>query len=148
MLKSIVENVNHPIVVCRKNGDFILWNKVAREMIGGEDNIKSTITWQKYYAAFKENGEMYSESNYPIMRAVLEGEVIKKERMYINNQSKGTQAYLDVDAFPIRDEKGEIVAGVASFTDVSKNVKMDKMLTDFIVTVEHLKKLISASFFT
>ena len=145
VLEELINNLSNCVIVCDAKGNFILWNTAAKNTVGIQCEISSTGTWQNYYQAFKMDGTAYEDNNYPIMRAVLNGENIKKERMLINNQSNNTKSWLEVDAFPVRNTAGQVVAGVASFTDVTNNVKMEKMIDEFEIQIEHMRQLISNS---
>lgn len=79
------------------------------------------------------------------MRSVLTGEVIRKERMLINNQANNNQSYLEIDSFPVRDLDNKIIAAVSSFTDVTNSVKMEKMIDEFEIKIGHMRELISNS---
>ena len=147
ILESIINQLNHAVIICDKDGNFILWNTAAKEMIGLEEDIASTGTWQNYYYASKEDGSLYEDKDYPIMRAVLKGEAIKKERMLINNRSKEIVSWLEVDAFPVKDDKGNIIAGVASFNDITKSLKLESLVDEITTQFEHLKQLITNNFF-
>ena len=145
LLEELINNLSNCIIFCDVEGNFILWNTAAKNAIGVQSEISSTNTWQKYYAGFKMDGTAYTDESYPIMRAVRKGEVIRKERMLINNQANNNHSYLEVDAFPVRDSDKNIIAGVSSFTDVTNNVKMEKMIDEFEIKIGHMRELISNS---
>lgn len=145
LLEELINNLSSCIIFCDTQGNFVLWNTAAKNAIGLHPEIISTGSWQKYYNGFNMNGVPYTDSNYPIMRAVLTGEVIKKERMLISNHANNNHSYLEVDAFPIRDKNDIIIAGACSFTDVTNNVKMEEMIEEFEIKIGHMRALISDS---
>ena len=145
LLEELINNLSSCIIFCDVQGNFVLWNTAAKNAIGLQPEIISTGSWQKYYNGYKMNGVPYTDNDYPIMRAVLTGEVIKKERMLINNQTNNNHSYLEVDAFPVRDKDKNIIAGACSFIDVTNSVKMEEMIDEFRVRIEHMRALISDS---
>lgn len=147
ILESIINQLNHAVIICDKDGNFILWNTAAKEMIDLEEDIASTGTWQDYYYASKEDGSIYKDKDYPIMRAVLNGEIVKRERMLINNRSKGITTWLEVDAFPIKNQEGDIIAGAASFMDITRSLRLESLVDEITTQFEHLKQLITNNFF-
>ena len=145
LLEELINNLSNCIIFCDVQGNFILWNTAAKNAIGVQSEISSTDSWQQYYNAFKMDKTPYNKTNYPIMRAVLTGEIIRKERMLINNQANNNHSYLEVDAFPIRDKDDIIIAGACSFTDVTNNVKMEEMIEEFEIKIGHIRMLINDS---
>ena len=145
LLEELINNLSNCIIFCDVHGNFVLWNTAAKNIVGVEHKISSTGTWQKYYNAFRIDGTPYTDNSYPLMRSVLTGEVIKKERMLINNQVNNNHSYLEVDAFPVRDKDNNIIAGVCSFIDITNSVKMEEMIDEFRVRIDHMRALISDS---
>ena len=145
LLQDLINNLTNCIIFCDVKGNFILWNTAAKNAVGVDSGISSTGTWQKYYNAFRMDGTPYTDNDYPIMRSVLTGEVIKKERMLINNQANNNHSYLEVDAFPVRDLDNNIIVAVSSFIDVTNNIKMEKMIDEFEIKIGHMRELISNS---
>ena len=145
LLEELINNLSNCIIFCDVQGNFILWNTAAKNIVGVQPEISSTGTWQKYYNAFKMDGSPYTDNTYPLMRSVLTGEVIRKERMLINNQANNNHSYLEIDSFPVRDLDNNIIAAVSSFTDVTNNVKMEKMIDEFEIKIGHMRELISNS---
>ena len=142
LLEELINNLSNCIIICDAEGNFVLWNTAAKNVVGVEYKISSTGMWQKYYAAVRMDGTAYSDHEYPIMRSVLTGEVIRKERILINNRINNNHAYLEVDAFPVRDKDKNIIAGVCSFMDVTNNVKMEEMINEFEVKIGHIRQLL------
>ena len=145
LLEDLINNLSNCIIFCDVEGNFILWNTAAKNIVGVQHEISSTGTWQKYYNAYRMDGTPYSNNSYPLMRSVLTGEVIRKERMLINNQANNNQSYLEIDSFPVRDLDNKIIAAVSSFTDVTNSVKMEKMIDEFEIKIGHMRELISNS---
>ena len=145
LLQDLINNLSNCIIFCDVRGNFILWNTAAKKAVGVDSGISSTGTWQKYYNAFRMDGTRYADNDYPIMRSVLTGEIIKKERMLISNQANNNHSYLEVDCFPVRDLENNIIVAVSSFVDVTNNVKMEKMIDEFEIKIGHMRELISNS---
>lgn len=147
LLGELINNLPSGIIICDASGNFVLWNTAAKNVISIEYEISSTGMWQEYYSALRMDGTYYEDNEYPIMRAVLSGEMVHKERMLINNRANNSYSYLEVDAFPVRDANKNIIAGVASFTDITKNLKLESLVDEITAQFEHLKQLITNNFF-
>jgi PAS domain-containing protein len=147
ILHTIIEKMNHPMVICDSNGDYVFWNESAKIILDfNQQHVERHKALSKW-AFFDSKGIYYNPDNFPMRRAVINGEETIKERMLcINNENK-TEMYIDVDAFPVYDENKLIVAAVASFTDVSKIVKMGNILDEVITAFTKMKQLIEKSFY-
>lgn len=74
------------------------------------------------YAAwpgFHPDGRPYLPEEWPMARAILRGEFVVGEHIKIR-RGDGRYATISCNAAPIRDRKGNIVAGVVAFIDITQ----------------------------
>ncbi|EPX56087.1 hypothetical protein D187_007429 [Cystobacter fuscus DSM 2262] len=71
----------------------------------------------------------YKPEEYPLARALHEGETIKDEQM-LYRRGDGTLAYLSVMAAPIRDAEGRITEAVSVFSDISGRKRAERKLEE------------------
>ncbi len=97
-------------------------NAAATEILGidpKEDVInlpltRITTSWKM----FNEAGKEYSLEQRPIFRTVIKGEVIHNERERVI-RADGSQRWILLNGSPLRNEYGEVIAGVVIFTDIT-----------------------------
>lgn len=81
--------------------------------------------------AYRKDGSRYEPHDWPLARAIERGETIE---LVLGD---GSRAVLSASAGPIRDEFGEIAAGVVIFTDVSDREWRERAQRDFITNAAH-----------
>lgn len=79
--------------------------------IAVEDHVKQ---WQTYYP----NGTEYNPEELPLSKAILKGEIVRDEEVIIRD-GEGIDRYVLANASPVRNESGDIIAGVVVFSDIS-----------------------------
>jgi len=76
------------------------------------------------YRGFHHDGRPYEPSEWPLARAIAQGEVVQSEEIRIQ-RGDGTTGFISVDASPIHDAAGTVVAGVVTFHDVTERKRRE-----------------------
>jgi PAS domain S-box-containing protein len=71
------------------------------------------------YVGLHSDGRRYELHEWPLARAITTGEVVRNEEIEFL-LADGTRRTMSVTARPVRDEAGEIAAGVVTFDDISE----------------------------
>ena len=71
------------------------------------------------YRALYPDGTRYRPEEWPLARAITDGTTVSGEELDII-RGDGSRGSIRVDAAPIRDRDGRIVAGVVSFIDITE----------------------------
>ncbi|HET7771460.1 MAG TPA: ATP-binding protein [Chloroflexota bacterium] len=88
--------------------------------------------WQ----GFHRDGRRYSPEDWPLARAVRTGEVVTDEEIdYVRDDGK--RGTVSVNAAPVRDRAGVVVAGVAIFTDVTERKTLEQEKQAFLNAITH-----------
>ena len=88
--------------------------------------------WQ----GFHRDGRRYSPEEWPLARAVRTGEVVADEEIdYLRDD--GRRGTVSVNAAPVRDPAGAVVAGVAIFTDVTERKTLEQEKEAFLNAITH-----------
>jgi PAS domain S-box-containing protein len=72
----------------------------------------------------RPDGSPYPPEELPLSRAIERGEVSRDELMLVRRDD-GEQRWTTVNAAPVRNAEGEIVAGVVVFADVTEQVQAE-----------------------
>jgi DNA-binding response OmpR family regulator/serine phosphatase RsbU (regulator of sigma subunit) len=106
----------------------LLGNEQATEILG--HGILPHVSEGEYddYRLFTRDGVRIGRDEGPLARAIRLGDVTVDEDM-LYESAGGRLITVRVSAGPIRDEAGEIVAGVLVFQDVSERVRSERLLT-------------------
>ncbi|HYI91958.1 MAG TPA: PAS domain S-box protein, partial [Bryobacteraceae bacterium] len=89
-----------------------IWRRDLRDLNEIEDRCRC-------YKGVSAGGAQYELMERPLVRSILKGEVVKDEECRIE-RGDGTRGLVSVSSAPIRDSKGNIVAGVAIFSDITQ----------------------------
>ena len=112
------------------NVNIRLANQAALGIRGGESSVLTGIdvaqhaaTWQTLHS----DGSLYPSEQLPLSRAVLHGEVTQNEELIIRDQ-EGREHWVSANAAPIHDSKGQIIAGIVVFHEITENKRAQEAL--------------------
>jgi len=77
--------------------------------------------------ASRPDGTPLPAQEWPLARAVQRGETVRNERVDLR-WSDGSRSTLEINAGPVRDPRGQVVAGVAAITDVTSRSRDEREL--------------------
>jgi len=128
ILQAIMDNIPVGILIADAPGVKVrAVNKYAVDLTGypAEGIIGVNIENQlQFWKVFHTDGTPYKTEELPLVRAALKGETIIEEEGIIE-RNDGVKIPIIVSAGPVRDEEGNIVAGVSGWQDISK-LKQDE----------------------
>jgi PAS domain S-box-containing protein len=145
---GIIEGSPVPTFVIGKDHKVILWNRActdltgysSREMIGTGDYYKPFYEEQRPFLADfivdrnTENFDKYYTESKVVKSESIEGayEAVKHFK-----NLRGKDCHLHFLASPIFDEKGEIIAAIETFLDVTKEVELTRDLKEYAETLQN-----------
>lgn len=112
------------------SGKILFTNKKFRELWEASvpDSIQA-IEGKRHYTAFHPDGRPYELEDWPLSRVMRKGEVIVGEEADYVFYEKIRKTFR-FSATPIRNAKGEIVAGVILSEDVTERKKINQALAE------------------
>ena len=120
-LQTIVEQLPVGVVVVEaSSGSVTVRNRQAERLFGSDEFLVSP----------------FQSEEQPLGRALAHGEVVSGERTEIERPDGG-RSHLAINAAPIRDESGAIVAAVAVFDDVSDEEELQRQKEQFLSAAAH-----------
>lgn len=128
-MSALMDNLQVGVFMVKApSGKPILANKQAIRLLGrGLMNRTEKDTLAEMYQAFRfGTQDLYPPEQMPIVRA-LQGESSSIDDMVVVHPD-GTEVLLEVFGSPIRDSQGEIVAGLVSFSDITKRKRTEESL--------------------
>ncbi len=127
IMTALLDNLQVGVfMVEAPDGKPILANKYAKELLGrGIMDTADKKTLADVYQAYKLGSEeLYPENEMPIVKGLM-GKTHSVDDMVIV-QPGGKQVFLEVYGTPVRNKKGNIVASLASFSDITYRVKAEE----------------------
>jgi PAS domain S-box-containing protein len=82
------------------------------------------------WVGYHPDGRVYAPGEWPVARA-LSGETTTAEEVAID-RGDGTRGYISIDAAPIRDEAGQVIAALAIIQDVTEKKLAAKRYLDLL----------------
>ncbi|MGH2946790.1 MAG: SpoIIE family protein phosphatase [Solirubrobacteraceae bacterium] len=118
-LEAVLHQLPAGVVIADADGRILMSNERLREMgLSREPGLGSRLH-EIGFTAWHMDGRPYEPPDWPLARALKRGEVVRGEEMAFV-RADGTAGVLEVNAAPIRDGGGTIVAAVAVVEEVTQ----------------------------
>ena len=128
ILVSILDCVPDGVVAADKNGQFLLWNPAAERIIGKGAMDSKPHEWAEAYGDFlPDMMTPFPTDEMPLVRAIR-GESTDAMEMFVRHEQVPEGIYISVTGIPLKDEKDDLVGGIAVFHDVTQHKRADAAL--------------------
>jgi PAS domain S-box-containing protein len=117
------------IIVEAPSGRVLYANPKVSEVFGRDVLADQVASNSELYRGFHQDGRPLQSHEWPIARAINQGQVVEHEVLTIEHAS-GRTAEIKVNAAPVRDATGNVVAGVAILWDVTAERRREQQLRD------------------
>ncbi|NTW01196.1 MAG: PAS domain S-box protein, partial [Oscillochloris sp.] len=126
-LTAVLEQLPAGVVIVEApSGQLRLYNEAAEQLLG-HPPLAITAMGDAPYGALLSDGRMYKPNAYPIARALWTHEVIHHEEMHYL-RGDGTLTIFSINAVPIRDANGHVIAAVSTFDNIASVKQMERTL--------------------
>ncbi len=126
ILESIIHQMPAGIILTDASGE-VAKNNEAMDKIWRREMLPTENIESHGYIAYYTDGREYQPEEWPLSRALLYGEEIVGEEMTIL-RGDGTKGMALVSSTPIRDETGQIIAGIVVDVDITERKQMEVAL--------------------
>lgn len=119
-LAAVVEQIPAGVIIAEAPSGRIVFGNAQVERITGhpvrysDDTTRYTADWAAHHA----DGRRVQPDEWPLARAIRTGAIVTGEE-YRYRRGDDTPAWVQLDAAPIRDGAGAVVAGVVILTDIT-----------------------------
>ncbi|WP_088889050.1 PAS domain S-box protein [Leptolyngbya ohadii] len=93
------------------------------------------VQYYTQYGCIHPGGNPYLPEEYPIVRSVLNGEVIRGEEVEYR-RGDGTGTIFSINAAPILDQNGQRIAAVSTFEDISERKRSEQEREQLLATAQ------------
>lgn len=135
-LSRILETMAEGVGIVDFEGDLTYANPMAKRILGFNDEQTLNVYQNNHWENLMLDGHLLSATEHPIAIAMAKGEPVYDHEIGIQ-PAVGDQFYISINATPIRNEYGEIVAGLATFMDVTQRRKVIQQKDEFISVASH-----------
>jgi PAS domain S-box-containing protein len=126
-LATILENVPVGVVLAEASGQIIFRNRGVGQLLGYQYVPSQSTSEGPRFTGLHPDGRPYAPAEWPLARALGEGEVVSSEEIEIIRPD-GNRVFFSFNAAPIRDPNGTIVAAVSAFHDVTHRRRVEQHL--------------------
>jgi signal transduction histidine kinase/DNA-binding response OmpR family regulator len=127
-LNLILENIGDGVVVADADGQLVLSNTMAEQLLGPSALMKRPLHWGAEHGFFKlDRRTPLSPEEMPLARA-LSGASIDESEMFVKTPHAPHGTYLSVSARTLRTERGRVRGGVIAFRDVSERKRIEALI--------------------
>jgi PAS domain S-box-containing protein len=118
-LETVLQQMPAAVIIAdAPSGRLRMGNDRVEQIWGGPFRASRNIAEYEQWVGFHPDGSPYQAEEWPMARAIRSGEIVLGEEIRIQ-RFDGSEGLISVNAGPIRNARGEIVAGVVAFTDVT-----------------------------
>lgn len=126
LLKTIIEMLTVGVWIADKNGTIITGNPEGRRIWGGAKYV-GIGDFGEYKAWHPGTGKRIEPEEWAMAKAIRRGEMTINEVLEIE-AFDGTRKVILSSALPIRDDKGDIIGGVAINQDITALKQAEELL--------------------
>jgi two-component system cell cycle sensor histidine kinase/response regulator CckA len=127
-LATVLDNIPIGVVLAdASSGRITFRNRTVARLMGQEDIAVPDAPAYDQFTGFHPDGRTYLPEEWPLARAVTRGETISGEEAEVV-RGDGSRVIFSMNAAPIRDSDGSIVAAVTTFHDVTHRRRVDQHL--------------------
>jgi PAS domain S-box-containing protein len=111
------------------SGRLLMHNAEAVRLLGHPLLTSIDYTGYVQYGALHHDGRPYAPEEYPLARALLGDCIVQHEDM-LYRRGDGLLTTLSVNAAPVHDEQGRMVAAVSTFQDIAQQWRLEQTLRE------------------
>ncbi|MFA9478447.1 PAS domain S-box protein [Phycisphaerales bacterium AB-hyl4] len=122
LVEEVIEQMPVAVIVVEAPSGKLLYSNAQVEQITGHTGPSVLAKpWQEAdFQGFRADGTPVPAAQWPLARALRDGEVVSAEEMQFRHPQEGTMRTLRGSASPVRDGSGRMVAAVTVFYDVTE----------------------------
>jgi PAS domain S-box-containing protein len=127
ILQSILNSMGEGVVVADENGNFLLFNSAAEEILGmGPTDTAPTEWTQRYNLFMPDQATPYPSDQLPLVRAIR-GETVRDVEIFVRHPTAGNITIIATGT-PLKDEEHVQRGGVAVFRDITQRKRAEEQI--------------------
>lgn len=126
LLSAVLDSLPVSIIIGDQTGRLVRMNRASREIWGPPPMSPSIEAYRDWVGYWPETGRRVAPDEWPLSRAVLQGESLSGVRIDIDRFDDGSRRHLELSAAPVRNEQGMLLGGVVACLDVTERVRAEE----------------------
>jgi PAS domain S-box-containing protein len=138
LFEAVLQQMPSAVVIAEApSGRLLLANDQVERFLRYPFLPSTGIEEYSDYTGFQPDGRQLRPEEWPLARAIKDGEVIADEEIRML-RGDGTIGVGLFSAAPVRDREGHIVAGVVAWSDVTERKRAEDALRETQARLQHL----------
>jgi PAS domain S-box-containing protein len=129
MLDAVLESMSDGLLAVDTTGKFLVFNRPAQEMLGDWRGDKFE-SWLTNYKRFHLDGKTPVAAEELALPRALQGMETNDLNIVVRTPSQPDGFVVSVNGRPLRDDQGNVVAGITVVRDVSELISAQRRLTE------------------
>ena len=119
-LRALLDNISCGAIVHGPDTRIIDANPAACRVVGLTlDQMRGKVAIDPSWCFLEEDGTVMPLARYPVQQVLASGSAINKFVMGVRRPDLPKPAWVHVDAYPLRDDRGQISQIVVTFADIT-----------------------------
>jgi PAS domain S-box-containing protein len=136
-LSQILETMAEGVGIIDINGQMTYANPMAQKILGlSYDDILKRTFYASDWQNLKVDGTPLPQEDHPMQITMATGKPVYDCEIAVQPPN-GDRFYISINAAPILNDKGEVVAGIGTFMDVTNRRKLTQQKDEFISVASH-----------
>ncbi len=128
LLSAVMDSLPVSVVVADERGRLVFMNPASGTIWGPAPMSNDLADYVEYVGYWPESGRRIGPNEWPMARAVLNGETTVAVRVEAERFGDGARRHLELSAAPVVNENGVRLGGVVACQDVTDRVAAEAAL--------------------
>jgi PAS domain S-box-containing protein len=130
-LFGILDNIGEGVIVVDADGNIILFNKRAEEILGTGAVTVPWEEWSKTYGFYQADGTSFFKiEEMPLYKAINGMAADNIEILIRNDKTDDAGKWISLTGRPVYNDENEIIAGVVVFRDITLSKNLERLFTE------------------
>ncbi len=125
LLRTVLEEMPAGLIVAAPSGKLLLGNPQMEAILGGPLSQDDGLEHYGLFLGRHGDGSPFARKDYPLACCLTRGELVSDEEFGFI-RTDGSTGFVQVSAAPVRNRQGEIIAGVATYSDITGRKQRDR----------------------
>ncbi len=120
-LQALLDNISSGVIVHGPGSEILDANPAACRTTGLTlDQMRGKVAIDPYWCFLEEDGSVMALARYPVPQVLARGSAVNKLVLGVRRPDLARPVWVQVDAYPFRDEQGQISQIVVTFADITE----------------------------
>ena len=120
-LQALLDNISCGVIVHGPDTHVIDANPAACRVTGlSLDQMRGRVALDPYWSFLEEDGSVMPLSRFPVPQVLARGAALNKLVLGVRRPDLARPVWVQVDAYPLHDEAGQISQIVVTFADITE----------------------------